>query len=371
MMRKNDMKIMMRTTISLLTVILLCAGCGNGNPTYTSEVINGVTYVHNHSPLWGEESRIELEYIGTIGGLETDNENYQLYIPADVAADAGGNIYVLENGGNMIKKFDRDLRFIKAIGREGQGPGEFSFPVGCEIGADGNIHVGNTGNNRIEVLSLNGDYIDSHRMFLFNSRFTRLRSGMYVVIHNQRFPDEVNDPDNSFLLKMVDTSGETVAEFGKLRKYSDNDMAFYGNMSEIASDREDNIYIAMRYQNRIEKYAPDGTLLLHISRDLPYRESEFMDDEISFASNIEVDPRGWIWVETWERQCTDEEKQIEDPADKPYIMMLEVFDENGILLTRVKPDLPNGYWMRCVTDDRIFFIDLTENMDVRIFRIIE
>ena len=45
-----------------------------------------------------------------------------------VACDAEGNIYVVDSGAKNIKKFNSHGKFLKTIGREGQGPGEFLAP---------------------------------------------------------------------------------------------------------------------------------------------------------------------------------------------------------------------------------------------------
>jgi len=45
-----------------------------------------------------------------------------------ISSDPEGNIYVFNYRANNIKKFDVTGKFIKVIGREGQGPGEFSWP---------------------------------------------------------------------------------------------------------------------------------------------------------------------------------------------------------------------------------------------------
>ena len=45
--------------------------------------------------------------------------------PGTVSCDMEGNIYVVDSGAKSVKKFDAQGYFMKTIGREGQGPGEF------------------------------------------------------------------------------------------------------------------------------------------------------------------------------------------------------------------------------------------------------
>jgi hypothetical protein len=42
--------------------------------------------------------------------------------PSTVSCDLEGNIYVVDSGAKNIKKFDAQGKFLKIIGREGQGP---------------------------------------------------------------------------------------------------------------------------------------------------------------------------------------------------------------------------------------------------------
>lgn len=54
----------------------------------------------------------------------------------DIVVDDGGNVYVMDSKAKNIKKFDATGKFLKLIGREGQGPGEFSRPTGLVCSED-------------------------------------------------------------------------------------------------------------------------------------------------------------------------------------------------------------------------------------------
>ncbi len=59
---------------------------------------------------------------------ETD-KNLSFYRIRSVRVDRDGNIFVLDAGNFRIQVFDRNGRFVRSIGRQGQGPGEFQFPA--------------------------------------------------------------------------------------------------------------------------------------------------------------------------------------------------------------------------------------------------
>jgi sugar lactone lactonase YvrE len=70
----------------------------------------------------------------------------------DVAFDPAGNIFVPDGYGNSrVVKYDKNGRFVKAIGQRGSGPGDFNTPHTIAADAKGNIYVGDRGNARIQV----------------------------------------------------------------------------------------------------------------------------------------------------------------------------------------------------------------------------
>jgi len=61
--------------------------------------------------------------------------------PSEVEADSQGNIYILESGETRIQVFDRNGRFLKSLGKKGQGPGEFQSPVFIRVSNNDELYV--------------------------------------------------------------------------------------------------------------------------------------------------------------------------------------------------------------------------------------
>ena len=80
--------------------------------------------------------------------------------PSTLACDTEGNIYVVDSGATNIKKFDAQGKFLKTIGREGQGPGEFGGIFYCTF-AGNRLIVWDSGNLRLCAFDSEGEYIDS------------------------------------------------------------------------------------------------------------------------------------------------------------------------------------------------------------------
>jgi hypothetical protein len=89
------------------------------------------------------------QYAGT-------NRPYSFHRPTDITFDPQGNIFVPDGyGDSRIVKYDKNGKFIKAVGVRGNGPLQFSTPHAIAADASGNIYVADRGNSRIQVLDNN------------------------------------------------------------------------------------------------------------------------------------------------------------------------------------------------------------------------
>jgi DNA-binding beta-propeller fold protein YncE len=86
-----------------------------------------------------------------------------IYKPTSLTLDREGNLYIFDQAQHQIFKLDKNLKFIRTIGRDGQGPGEFSAGRGMiKIGPDNKLYVNDTWTQRITVFDTNGKYINDH-----------------------------------------------------------------------------------------------------------------------------------------------------------------------------------------------------------------
>jgi len=95
--------------------------------------------------------------------------------PIYITCDAKGNIYVCDYRANNIKKFDASGKFMKIIGREGQGPGEFSWPFQAICARD-RLIVWDMRNRRLCALTLDGGYITAKKITFDTGRPQKMRS---------------------------------------------------------------------------------------------------------------------------------------------------------------------------------------------------
>jgi sugar lactone lactonase YvrE len=374
------------------------------------EQVDGVRVVHNGKKgVWGDQPRVGIELVRTLGELETKDENVAFNLPSDVALDQDGNIYILDSGNHRIQKFSPDGRYLATLGRKGQGPGEFVYPESIDIDESGNILVSDPNNQRIQVLTPEGKEARTIRMIDEQPGIVRLAgSGRMVMAAGSRMlmfsADEEEPKELPRLVKTLDAQGVVQKEFGEPRDYKNRLLNRAVNGIQFSLDGKDNVCLAFSYQNRIEKFAPDGAPLWRADRELDYTtepkdkgKMERQGGNVSIQGpqlntcsvGVAVDSRGRIWVASLQRQLKEEEqagmrvqmtmgggeRSISMKADGNVELRntdayrLEVYDPDGILLGIIPLD-------RFVDEikidqDRLFLIDRMRGAQVVEFRIVE
>ena len=377
---------MRRIFVLFIVGILISAACGDSGPGIERETIDGVEYIHNRAGAWGETHPVTLEYVQTIGELDSQDENYQLFQPVDAARDSEGNIYVLEMGNARIQKFSPDGEFIRTIGRKGGGPGEIQQAIVMEIDRKNNLYVYDLGNFRIQIFSPDGEDLGSHRIQKPGANF-RLRSDSTYAL--PLFVPGQSDADPK-MVYLFDLDGNETASFGG-EYVQDSDPMKQQMLNNIFLDidAENNLYLTYALRDRIEKYGPDGTLLAVFDRPLNFGESSEpamkqvavmgMQMEIPVynmcSSMIETDEKGRVWVLTPTKSMVDAVADIDTLTQESMQglgkgwTVFHVFANDGTFLGEVEIDDPSGTIR--IFGDRLYVVDSGQEMNVREFRIVE
>lgn len=76
-----------------------------------------------------------------LGGEAEGLESFYSVSPLGLGADGAGRIHVLDGASHRVVVFDRDGGAIRALGRQGGGPGELEMPGMLGVTSDGTISV--------------------------------------------------------------------------------------------------------------------------------------------------------------------------------------------------------------------------------------
>jgi sugar lactone lactonase YvrE len=328
------------------------------------ETANGVRLVHNEkSGGWGSHPKVGIEMVRTIGGLDAD-ENLSFRSPYDIARDSAGNLYILDMGNRRIQKLSSEGKFIKTIGRPGQGPGEFQAPFSLDVDGKDLIFVCDALNRLVQVFEADGRPIRSIKLAesgIFQIR--RLPSGLIVKGGEPNLRDLLKNPKKiPPLLELIDLNGNVKKSFGEATDYKDSLVNSTANKFALETDGEGNIYLGFWYQNRIDKYSPEGALLWRADRPLNYgtdvidkgfiqrdeKGTAIQEPKLNMISmGAAVDGKGRVWINTYNRQISPEDegmgmsvggvqRTIREPKNTTMdVYKLEIFSPEGILLGEI------------------------------------
>lgn len=167
--------------------------------------------------------------------------NGQFSHPADVAVDAQGNLWVVDENGNRLEKFSRKGEFITALGSPGAGNGQFQRPTAVAVDEGGHLWVTDAGNKRVEEFSEEGSYI-----------------------------------------RQFGSAGTGNGQF-----------APSGGPEGIAVDPKGNVWVSDTYGARLEKFSPSGEFLKSVGT------RGTGQGQLVEPTGMDIDNRGNIWVADW------------------------------------------------------------------------
>jgi sugar lactone lactonase YvrE len=310
-----------------LLLIALLAGAVFGQGV---ETVNSVRLVHNGKEgKWGKTPRVQAELVRTLGDVAAEDESVAFYMPAGVALDSKGNLYILDTGNHRVQKFSPEGKYIASFGRQGQGPGDFAYPDSIDIDGEDLVWVSDPNNQRVQVLTPEGAV--SRTVGFVKERVGKLRrtkTGLVMAGEGGVFfgGPEMEEKEQSLpkLFKKVDLNGKVTGEYGEPFDFKHPLVNQTGNQVTFAVDGNDCVYLAYSYQNRVEKYSPEGKLLWRADRKLDYStdspkdkgKREVRGGNVTIqgpqmnqcAEGIAVDSSGRIWVATLNRQSKEEEQ---------------------------------------------------------------
>lgn len=123
----------------------------------------------------------------SIGGASAD-PHYQLYQIAGAGRLRNGWIVVANGGTYEVRFYDSRGRFVRAVGRQGRGPGEFEGMAGLTVGTGDTIYVFDPANlDRVTAITSSGRVAWTRSLQAARSAFQaarRMEDGSWVVLES-------------------------------------------------------------------------------------------------------------------------------------------------------------------------------------------
>ncbi len=376
---------------------LAVTSCGGDDATHPAfEVIDsaGVRVVVNTRPDAGagpewtlpDEPALEI-------GVQDGAPEYQLFRVTGAAVMSDGAIVVANTGTHELRFYDGEGRYLRSVGREGDGPGEFRSVGLVGLLAGDSILVFDSRQDRGSIFDASGTLVRSFRIETAEERVwdrpvgvttagdvVVLRDVLYVAGQVGSGVDRA-----SMRLSTTGPEGSLKASLGVLpgterfvlatEDFMTVRSLMFGRGLHVAV-AHDRIAVGNNDAYSVRILAADGSIL-HVVRQrrgpAPVREEDvrrYIDDQLAEVedensrrrtlsmfeqmprretfpayASIELDAAGNLWVEEYRR-----------PGEEEPVW--QVFDREGVFAGRVRPpaglrvlDIGDDYVLGVATDD--------------------
>ena len=213
----------------------------------------------------------------TLWSLSAFGEGSYFYQPSDIEADLKQSlIYVADSGNNCVFVFNFKGKFVKAIGRKGQGPGEFDRPTGLYVLADSKLVVADFGNNRIQVFNDSGEFIRSIKP-------TKVRVADLIIIDDKictipsfgmsGYSLDMGSKENTQpLVNIIDKDGNLLNEI-ETKDFPANQpfLRCINNRVCLTLSKDKKLFLPYFSKNLIQKFNLNGTKLAEFEISLPFK----------------------------------------------------------------------------------------------------
>jgi hypothetical protein len=255
-----------------------------GDWTGKVETVDGVKFVRNPAVATQNPTTVDMEKLWELGG-DTDDEDQFFGVISDIEIDEQGNVYLLDAQLSEVKIFSKDGEFIRTIGREGEGPGEFRRANRLFFTKDGNVGVMQTVPAKIVVLTPEGDPVGEYPLpATEDGGYQLLTSGqaskgqLVLAMARPKLAEDQSSWSRTDFLARVDDNGKILAEYAKKTttiNFADAVLNFaqwdtFERRWVVAPDGK--VYACESYPDYvITVWNPDGSIDKKITREYTHR----------------------------------------------------------------------------------------------------
>lgn len=169
--------------------------------------------------------------------------------PQGISVDAQGTMYVTDSRNNRVQVFSSSGQLVNVWGQRGDAPGQFYAPDGIAVDANGNVFVSEYGNNRVQVLTAGGRFITSWGSKGSGPGEFNGPGGLAIDAQGNVY---VADQGNS-RIQMFSARGVALMEWGAPGGAKGTRPGEFNTPIGIAIDRAGSVYVTDFGNNRVQK----------------------------------------------------------------------------------------------------------------------
>lgn len=287
----------------------------------------------------------------------------------DFGVDVNNNYIFVDALAKQVLMFKNDGKFIKQLGRDGEGPGEFNQPKSVSFDEDGNIYIADNDLRRISKFDLKYSFINSFVIegTHFVPRFIKfIGKNIYMNAFKADFKN-IGGGDHIVVYK---SNGKYIKSFYPVSDWaSKNNLGYFSNCL-FDSDQKGNIYAVQSAEFIINVLDTNGVLKYSFGKQPKYfKQPKPIDDLKAFFKKPQKE------IEDFRNSFTPIENLIltkdglvlisvripEKLRGNGKEYVIEIYDRNGKHLTG---NIETDYKLLCSDkDNNLYFLTKVEERD--------
>lgn len=280
----------MKFLLLLPLAVLLISGCGTSEPADSDETSETTT-----------DNTIEEAYTLPVAdsyltvtdsiGVELGDSNFVFGVIIEACFTPAGDIAILDGRKANVAMFTPEGEFIRTIGREGSGPGEFLLPTGMAFRPEGGLVVADGMGSKLVYFDENYELISETIAFVPSPPAQLVAiEGMEIIGMK---PDFEQSEDGMFMGFTVakwemDNSIPTVVYYSQMSPFNPADLSSIANdVAILAASDDGRVFTA---QMSTEEYSytawtPEGEEIFTFAKE-DYEKVDKTQSEIDLEAEI-------------------------------------------------------------------------------------
>ena len=334
-----------------ISLVLSVSSCSkkSADPGWKAEVevIDGIKTVRNpETPRYGT---FAFDLVEDLAIGEEKDEAYFFPESAYVNVDGQGRFYVCDIGNRRVQVYDKNGIYVRSLGRQGQGPGEYAFPSNVLIDSTGDVYI-NSGSSFV-VFGPDGIFKKNILPKTFLST-KQLGPGGTIVGGPQPNYREEGGPKHK--LVQLGPDGEMLRTLAEFPAYgaSPGMMLFhwYSGSLPYCLRSEDSLYYGYSLEYMIRVVDREGRELLAFSKAEKSQGITGEETDLTRKEGI------WAWFGQGDRKTAP----LDLPDHRPYFSRFFSDDLGRLYVVRFRPITEKGV----TTSD----IDIFSNDGIFLYR---
>lgn len=334
--------------ISTMILVLVISSCSKAPEKLAiREVIDGIEYVHNTAEPLYPDATLSLELELSLGG-EDQEGNVILYEPGYMIVDDAENMYIVDRQDTNIKVFDPEGKFIRSIGKKGEGPGEFQFVGHMNFTPDGRLLAMDLQARRTSLFDKTGAFSSSHPWLKFFSQRILVLVTKTSYFVQERVIEDPSDPLSNLelIIDEIDFNGNQLQSISGF-KLPEIKRASVGGIyrsrsspqsprSIFAGDAENQrFYHCLNDRYQIDVYNSNGKIFRKIDR--PYEPLPFTDQDkeqfLARYKDMPEDQRKFLTSIDFPSQKNVAVRLLTEDEGNLWVYTNEMNEESGVIFT--------------------------------------